>query len=114
MNKATFFIALRLRTRNICPQTGNRSGGSIDEQYHIRPGCHAPLLLREMPYGAPAPHGCPALSPGSDHSFTGIGPMAGLPSAGASRAYKPVSVPIQMILRSGVLLELGACGSSRE
>src|SRR6266581_7078336 len=42
--------------------------------------------------GAPAPQGCPALRPGSDHSFTGIGPMSGLPSAGGSSAYNPVSV----------------------
>ena len=49
MNKATFFIALRLRIRIICPQTGTRSGGSIDEQYHIGLGRHVPLLLREVP-----------------------------------------------------------------
>src|SRR5439155_14541021 len=51
-------------------------------------------------YSLESHHGAPSFSLSSDHSVTGIGSRIGFPRFGQLSAYKPVSVEVQIMLRS--------------
>jgi len=59
-------------------------------------------------------YGAPSLSLSSDHSVTGIGSRMGFPRFGQLSAYKPVSVEVQMTLRSHSIKRCPPCGRSFE